>query len=676
MYIDKRRLKALLKWYKQEVGDDLIAVLVVDREGLLIEAITRNSANEIEQKFIGAFSALVDVVLKKITKDFDLGTFGAGTFDTDRYRFIFCEAGDELVLVTVLNALAMVDPYFAYSYLAAEKIARLFDGEEISPVIPKIIVDKNLQNITRKVSTLQKIKVHSKESVYKLILGGDGNVGKTSMVKRFVEGTFHNDYKATIGTNIVKKECNFEDLDSIVRFVIWDLAGQPQFKRIRPTYVANSGAAIVVFDVTNRKSFNNVKKWYDEIKKAAPPDIFLIIVGNKVDLIDSREVSHNEGKELAEQLEISYIETSAKTGENISEAFKMLALQLIQRYVKAEEVYKLIINNSQELETLQNLDSVIEKLNMDDVLKVPVEQIWEETNRDFIPWLKKNIQTLDDVVELSLQPIGNNTINKNENYFLANTSFKEKVLVYTHFNDGNFSYIGQILNQLAIYDSKIVIWISENGSKQEENVVRWLNEHTNDEILFFFVKIEVLKVKEYPPIPKFDKLCEPSAVKLGKRLLRTQKDLSKVERLNIEFWIGLILKIKTDFPEHSEIKISEDDIISIDSEINNLSYRYIIKLDFAAVEAYFNDTKNPDNEKVIMEINDNFKKIQQRFEEIGWHLSKDLEFDYEHDRVYQKIRYILDGSGIKNTDKWDKIHLSMIDAMKSLKGVLETVIYK
>ena len=89
VYIDKDKLITLFKWYMQEVGDNLVSVLVVDHDGLVVEILTRDSDKLDEKKFVGAFSSLVELVLKKLTKDFDLGTFGAGTFDTDKYRFIF-----------------------------------------------------------------------------------------------------------------------------------------------------------------------------------------------------------------------------------------------------------------------------------------------------------------------------------------------------------------------------------------------------------------------------------------------------------------------------------------------------------------------------------------------------------------------------------------------------------
>ena len=338
MSVDRKKLNALLKWYRQEIGKDLIGALIVDREGLIMDSIAGSSEDKsIDEEIVGGVSALVEPVLNRITQEFSSGAFGTGTFDTENYRLIFCEAGSAAVFVTVLDSIAMVDPVFPYAYLAAEKIARIFDGRTVSPVIPKIISEKSTQDIERKIDKIQKIKIKSGEYAFKLILGGDGGVGKTSMVHRFVEDEFDVDYKSTIGTSIMKKECEFDGLESKVRFVIWDLAGQSQFKRVRSSYVANAEAGILVFDVTRRETFDNIKIWQAEILESTST-ISLILVGNKIDLVDSRAVTTQEGEEMAKNLGLSYIETSAKTGENIEDAFKMLALQIIKKFVVTEEI--------------------------------------------------------------------------------------------------------------------------------------------------------------------------------------------------------------------------------------------------------------------------------------------------------------------------------------------------
>ncbi|MHA2126923.1 MAG: GTP-binding protein [Promethearchaeota archaeon] len=329
VYIDKAKMKALFKWYMQEVGGALISVLVVDKEGLVVEILTTGSEKLEEKQFIGAFSSLVEVILKKLTLDFDLGTFGAGTFDTDKYRFIFCESGSDHVLVSILHPATFIDDVFPYTYLTADKVARIIDGElPVSPVIPKIRRDTEVEKLKHKMDYYQH-KPHSPDYVYKLSLIGDGGVGKTSMAQRYVHGIFKADYKATIGTFISKRECIFNELDTSVKFMIWDLAGQNQFQRLWPDYLTDSRAGVIMFDITNKESFNNVRKWYDIINKVALPKIILILVGNKSDLEEDREITTQVGMDLAKELGIYYMETSAKTNENIEEVFEWIALQII-----------------------------------------------------------------------------------------------------------------------------------------------------------------------------------------------------------------------------------------------------------------------------------------------------------------------------------------------------------
>lgn len=360
LYFDEKKLKALLKWYRQEIGKELIAVLIVDRVGLIVDFLTKIPEKAEEKEFIGAFSALADLILKKITSDYDLGTFGAGTFDTDKYRFIFCEAGPECIFVTVLNGLAIIDPYFPYAFLAAEKVARIFDGRPVSPVIPKINTDYGIKKVDRKVDTLQKMKLLSDDYLCKLSFIGDGGVGKTSIVQRYVNNIFLLDYRATIGTYISKKICKFEALGNAqVRFVIWDIAGQPQFTRIRPAYLADSGAIMIVYDVSSRESFDNVKKiWYEDVKKVELTDSVIVLVGNKMDL-EERQVTYAEGEALANELGMDYIETSAKSGENVEDAHRLIALKLVEKFVEMEEISKIVVENQKYMINQEQLNYIM-----------------------------------------------------------------------------------------------------------------------------------------------------------------------------------------------------------------------------------------------------------------------------------------------------------------------------
>jgi small GTP-binding protein len=333
MSISREDLKTLLEDYKTHLGNELIAALILNRDGLVIDSIGTSEDKSPNEEIVGGVSGLVEPVLNRITKEFDSGSFGTGTFDTEDYRLIFCEAGSEAIFVTILDSFARIDPVFPYAYLAAEKISRIFDKRSVNPAIPPVRINNSQNNIERKVGELQQVKMTSGEFAFKLVLGGDGGVGKTSMVHRFVENSFQEDYKATIGTSIMKKQCNFDDLDSSVRFMIWDLAGQKQFRLVRRNYLRNAEAGILVYDVTRPETFHNIDTWHKEITEVEP-NINLVLVGNKIDL--ERYISREQGEQKAEELGISYEETSAKTGENIEEAFRLLALQIINRNLQAK----------------------------------------------------------------------------------------------------------------------------------------------------------------------------------------------------------------------------------------------------------------------------------------------------------------------------------------------------
>src|SRR6056297_2976592 len=132
--VDTKKLDALMEWMKQSAGEDLLALIVVDRDGLIISSAKREG---IDENVLGAMSALVEPVLKRISKEFSSENFGTGTFDTDDYRLIFCEAGPKAIVVIVADALASIDQMFPYAYLCAEKVARLLDGRPVSPVVPR-----------------------------------------------------------------------------------------------------------------------------------------------------------------------------------------------------------------------------------------------------------------------------------------------------------------------------------------------------------------------------------------------------------------------------------------------------------------------------------------------------------------------------------------------------------
>jgi len=163
-------------------------------------------------------------------------------------------------------------------------------------------------------------------SKYKLVFLGDEAVGKTSIITRFMYDTFDNTYKVTIGIDFVSKTMYLED--RIVRLQLWDTAGQERFRSLIPSYIRDSSVAIVVYDITNRASFLNTEQWIEDVRTERGNDVLIMLVGNKTDLQDKRQVSVNDGEAKAKQLGVMFIETSAKAGFNVKALFRKLALSL------------------------------------------------------------------------------------------------------------------------------------------------------------------------------------------------------------------------------------------------------------------------------------------------------------------------------------------------------------
>ena len=160
------------------------------------------------------------------------------------------------------------------------------------------------------------------EKSFKTIVIGDTMVGKTSLIRRYVERKFDKTYIITMGVDITNKRVKIGDRN--VNLILWDIGGQEKFDAIRKIYFRGANGALIVYDVTNYRSFVNVRKWFEELMKYTR-DIPFILVGNKIDLKDERVVKSEEGAQLSEQLGCPFYETSAKTGENVDKIFYELA---------------------------------------------------------------------------------------------------------------------------------------------------------------------------------------------------------------------------------------------------------------------------------------------------------------------------------------------------------------
>lgn len=159
--------------------------------------------------------------------------------------------------------------------------------------------------------------------LFKLLLIGDSGVGKSCLLLRFAENAFTESYLSTIGVDF--KIRTIEADGKMLKLQIWDTAGQERFRTISQAYYRGAHGIAVVYDVTDGESFENVKTWIKEIEKHASETVQKLLIGNKSDLVQKKVVEYNTAKEFAEEMKITFIETSAKDSTNVEEAFLTLA---------------------------------------------------------------------------------------------------------------------------------------------------------------------------------------------------------------------------------------------------------------------------------------------------------------------------------------------------------------
>ncbi|EOD18748.1 ras-related protein [Emiliania huxleyi CCMP1516] len=162
-----------------------------------------------------------------------------------------------------------------------------------------------------------------------LVLIGDSGVGKSCLLLRFADDKWTDSYISTIGVDFKIRTVQLDGKN--IKLQIWDTAGQERFRTISSTYYRGAHGIIVVYDITNRESFNNVKRWLKEIDKYARENVNKLLVGNKADLADDNElraVQKQEGKNFADELGVQFLEASAKTGAFVDTAFLLISSEI------------------------------------------------------------------------------------------------------------------------------------------------------------------------------------------------------------------------------------------------------------------------------------------------------------------------------------------------------------
>jgi small GTP-binding protein len=356
-----------------EVNQDVEAVIVSDRDGLVIVGEKRE---DIDIEIISVLTSVINPILERIRNEFAFKEFGTASFDTEDHRLLFLSAGENATVSLVIDQMSSVDKVSPYGYFLAEKIAQILSAEKDEKIqleIPNFEYEaKRAERLNNQIYEMH-LDTGGKYR-FKFIIIGDHEVGKTSIVRRFVENKFSSDYRATIGLNIVSHAIEF--LGNEVKFSIWDIGAQKYFKRFRRTYYTGSQAAFIVFDLTNKDSYDHVKEWFNEIDSfLETKELPIVIIGNKSDLEQERVISYQEGVDMTNNLSekgltnISYIETSALTGENIHDAFRLISYHYIMKSKDVEE-------NRLKKDILNEIKAILPKKEQIIITFITKNQYW------------------------------------------------------------------------------------------------------------------------------------------------------------------------------------------------------------------------------------------------------------------------------------------------------------
>lgn len=170
----------------------------------------------------------------------------------------------------------------------------------------------------------------------KIIVVGDSGVGKTNLINRFASDKFDTNSKATIGVEFVYKTLKINK--EVIKVEVWDTAGQERYRAITSSYYKGAKGAIIVYDITNEDSFNNVESWMNEVTKQGKTDMQFLLVGNKKDLINDRKVTEQKGIDKAKELNMNLFEASALEKTNVNEAFNYLVKEIYLNIRKGKNI--------------------------------------------------------------------------------------------------------------------------------------------------------------------------------------------------------------------------------------------------------------------------------------------------------------------------------------------------
>jgi len=294
------------------------------------------------------------------------------------------------------------------------------------------------------------------------------------------------------------------------------------------------------------------------------------------------------------------------------------------------------------------------------IKKVPLRELWRKEDKDFTEWLEKNIDYLNDILDFDLSILSRDEkVGPFRVDLFAEDSYGSKVIIENQLEKSDHDHLGKILTYLINLEANTAIWITKDPRDEHIKVVEWLNETTPDDIAFYLIKLEAIKIENQPmAAPLFTILKGPTTE--SKQLGAEKKEYAERHILRKEFWTQLLDKAKERTNLHSNVSPSISSWIGTGAGKSGMAYNYVITMKYAGCEIYL------DRGKEFEEPNINkarFDQLYKNREKIETDFGGKLNWERLDDRRASRISVKFEGVGLKDKDKWSRLQDKLIDTM-------------
>ena len=289
--------------------------------------------------------------------------------------------------------------------------------------------------------------------------------------------------------------------------------------------------------------------------------------------------------------------------------------------------------------------------------KVPLREIWKDEAKDFTTWLAENIDSLNEAIEINLSVIEREK--EVGDFYLdivAEDSDGNQVIIENQLEKTDHDHLGKVITYLSNLSAKVAIWITSNPRDEHIKAINWLNESTPDDIYFYLIKVEAVRIGDSAAAPLFSVIAEPTDI--VKEIGREKKEYAERHHLRKEFWTQLLDLAKTKTHLHSNITPPIYHWIGTGAGKSGIGYNYAITNDYGSAEVYL------DRGKEFPKINkERFDELYKHKDEIEKTFGGKLSWERLDKKRASRIAFRLDGVGLKDKTRWPELQEKMIDAM-------------